>query len=143
MSNQRKISRRGFLGQASCAAVGTTALFNTALSMDMFNTLAAPCDGDDYRALVCIFLSGGADTFNLLKLAQTHGARVALFGRKINLAESPLDILALMRQVIEGALTPDEAVQAYHDTLGARKIAPKLSLDVDRKVSDPVLADDL
>jgi uncharacterized protein (DUF1501 family) len=56
--------RRRFLGQASCAAVGTTALFNTVLNLRMFNALAAP--GDDYRALVCLFLSGGIDSFNVL-----------------------------------------------------------------------------
>ncbi|HZN54142.1 MAG TPA: DUF1501 domain-containing protein [Candidatus Polarisedimenticolaceae bacterium] len=59
-----RISRRRFLGQASCAAVGTTALFNTVLDLKMFNALAAP--GEDYRALVCLFLSGGIDSFNLL-----------------------------------------------------------------------------
>ena len=56
--------RRRFLGQASCAAVGTTALFNTILNLRMFNALAAP--GEDYRALVCLFLSGGIDSFNVL-----------------------------------------------------------------------------
>jgi len=56
--------RRRFLGQASCAAVGTTALFNTVLNLRMFNALAAP--GEDYRALVCLFLSGGIDSFNVL-----------------------------------------------------------------------------
>lgn len=56
--------RRRFLGQASCAAVGTTALFNTVLNLRMFNALAAP--GEDYRALVCLFLSGGYDSFNVL-----------------------------------------------------------------------------
>ena len=59
-----RISRRRFLGQASCAAVGTTALFNTILDLKMFNALAYP--GEDYRALVCLFLSGGIDSFNLL-----------------------------------------------------------------------------
>src|SRR5580765_4495786 len=56
--------RRRFLGQASCAAVGTTALFNTVLNLRMFNALAAP--GEDYRALVCLFMSGGIDSFNVL-----------------------------------------------------------------------------
>jgi uncharacterized protein (DUF1501 family) len=56
--------RRKFLGQASCAAIGTTALFNTVLNLRMFNALAAP--GEDYRALVCLFLSGGIDSFNAL-----------------------------------------------------------------------------
>ncbi|MDH3626376.1 MAG: DUF1501 domain-containing protein [Acidobacteriota bacterium] len=57
-------SRRRFLGQASCAAVGTTALFNTVLNMGMFNTLAA--GAADYKGMVCLFLSGGADSFNMM-----------------------------------------------------------------------------
>ena len=56
--------RRRFLGTASCAAVGTSALFNTILNLRMFNALAAP--GEDYRALVCLFLSGGIDSFNVV-----------------------------------------------------------------------------
>ena len=36
------VGRRAFLGQASCAAVGTTAMFNTVLNMGMFNALAYP-----------------------------------------------------------------------------------------------------
>ena len=54
--------RRRFLGQASCAAVGTTALFNTVLNLRMFNALASP--GEDYRALVCLFMFGGNDGNN-------------------------------------------------------------------------------
>jgi uncharacterized protein (DUF1501 family) len=61
----RKSSRRQFLGQASCAAVGTTAMFNTVLNMGMFNTLAG-CNTSDYKALVCLFLGGGIDSFNML-----------------------------------------------------------------------------
>ena len=57
-------SRRRFLGQASCAAVGTTAMFNTVLNMGMFNTLAAGAPG--YKGMVCLFLSGGIDSFNML-----------------------------------------------------------------------------
>ena len=59
-----RADRRRFLGQASCAAVGTTALFNTVLNLKMFSALAAP--GEDYRALVCLFFSGGIDSFNVL-----------------------------------------------------------------------------
>jgi len=59
------LERRKFLGQASCAAVGTTALFNTVLNMKMFNVLACG-DPSEYRALVCLFFSGGIDSFNVL-----------------------------------------------------------------------------
>ena len=58
------LSRRRFLGQASCAAVGTVALCNTALNLGMMNTLA--CDAPNYKALVCLFLSGGIDSYNLV-----------------------------------------------------------------------------
>ena len=58
------ISRRRFLGQASCAAVGTTALISTVLDLSMFNVLAG--NAPDYKALVCLFLFGGADSFNML-----------------------------------------------------------------------------
>ena len=66
-------------------------------------------------------LGGGAgttrDCFELLHQAEKYGARVALFGRKINLAEAPLAIVAMMREVVDGNLSPQEAVQAYHGEL--------------------------
>ena len=54
--------------------------------------------------LIVGILGGAAgtarDTFELLSQAERYGARVALFGRKIHLAESPIDIVNLMRQVV-------------------------------------------
>jgi hypothetical protein len=95
--------------------------------------------------LVVGVLGGGAgttrDTFELLQQAEKYGARVALFGRKINLAESPLAIIALMRHVAEGALTPSEAVKAYHDELGKKKLKPARPLEDDLAVTEPVLKD--
>jgi hypothetical protein len=84
-----------------------------------------------------------ADTFNLIHLSEKHGARVALFGRKINLSESPLDILYLMRQVVEANLTPSEAVKTYHDALTKKGLVPKLPLEDDLQLTDPVLQADL
>ena len=62
------ISRREFIGQASCAGVGATALFSTLLSLRLANSLAAQTApaGSDYKALVCLFLAGGNDSFNML-----------------------------------------------------------------------------
>jgi hypothetical protein len=52
MSDPRPISRRRFLGQASCAAIGSTALFNTLLNLRMAGTAAGQSigGGNDYRA---------------------------------------------------------------------------------------------
>ena len=63
----RPITRREFLGQASCAAIGSAALFNTLLNLRRVGTAAAQTvGGSDYRALVCLFLAGGNDSFNML-----------------------------------------------------------------------------
>ncbi len=68
MTTPRHLSRRDFLGEASCAAVGTTALLSSLLSLRL--TLGAasasqpPASG--YRALICLFLNGGNDSFNML-----------------------------------------------------------------------------
>jgi uncharacterized protein (DUF1501 family) len=62
------LSRRQFLGQASCAAISSTSLFSTLLTLRLANSLAAqtaPASGD-YKALVCLFLAGGNDSFNML-----------------------------------------------------------------------------
>ena len=70
-NNIRRVSRRQFLGQASCAAVGSATFFNSFLNMGMINALAKPFAPtapltNDYRALVCILLAGGNDSFNMV-----------------------------------------------------------------------------
>ena len=79
------------------------------------------------------------DTFELLHRAERHGARVALFGRKIQRAESQLDLVSLLRPVLRGELSPADAVRAYHDALAKAGIAPRRSLEADLEVTDPVL----
>lgn len=60
-------SRRQFLGETSCAAVGSTSILSTLLNLTMANHAAAQGGmGDERKALVCLFLSGGCDTFNFL-----------------------------------------------------------------------------
>jgi uncharacterized protein (DUF1501 family) len=72
----RTITRRDFLGQASCAAVGSVGLLSTLLNLRMANSAMAQTvmPGNDYRALVCLFLSGGIDSFNVLFPAPGAGA---------------------------------------------------------------------
>jgi hypothetical protein len=93
--------------------------------------------------LVVGVLGGGAgtnrDTFELLYQAEKYGARVALFGRKINLAESQTDIVHHMRLVADGAVKPAEAVRSYHAVLKQKGIAAVRSLEDDSKVTEAVL----
>lgn len=74
----RSFSRREFIGQASCAAVGSLGLLSTLLNLRMANSAAAQGlpsgDPKDYRALVCLFFAGGMDSYNLLLPAPASGA---------------------------------------------------------------------
>ncbi len=79
------------------------------------------------------------DCYELLAQAARHGARVALFGRKIQLAESSLDLVALMRPVVRGELAPVEAVRAYHAALEKKGLRPARALAADSEIRDPVL----
>jgi hypothetical protein len=98
----------------------------------------------DPAGLIVGILGGAAgttrDTFELVRQAERHGARVALFGRKINLAEAPMTLVGLMRRVVEGEIGPAEAVRAYHDALARAGLTPDRPLDADREITDPILA---
>lgn len=93
--------------------------------------------------LIVGVLGGGAgttrDTFELIFQAERYGARIALFGRKIKLAESPLAVIALMREVASGRATPEQAVRAYHRELQKQDLQPVRALDEDLAITEPAL----
>ena len=60
MTTDRLYSRRRFLQHS--VAVGVAA----ATQMNTIGRVAHAASGDDYKALVCILLAGGADAFNML-----------------------------------------------------------------------------
>jgi hypothetical protein len=98
--------------------------------------------GYDTELVVGILGGGGGTTRDCLELihqGEKSGARVALFGRKIKLAESPLDLLSFFRPVIERILTPEEAVKAYHAVLAKKKLRPVRSLEDDQVITESVL----
>ncbi len=59
-------TRRGFIRQAACAAVGTAALSNILEDLRLINSAAAQTGISDYKAMVCVFLNGGNDSNNLI-----------------------------------------------------------------------------
>lgn len=59
-------SRRHFLRHA-CGGAATLPVLNTLLNLRLAGSLAAAEPAvDEYRALICVFLPGGIDSFNLL-----------------------------------------------------------------------------
>ncbi len=94
--------------------------------------------------LVIGILGGSAgttyDAFKLLAEAKKYGARVALFGRKINNAENQLAFIRFLRLIADGELEPEEAVRAYHAVLQRLKIKPHRSLDEDMQLQTNVMS---
>src|SRR5262245_48161503 len=90
--------------------------------------------------LVIGILGGSAgttrDAFQLLHDAQKYGAKVALFGRKINNAENQLAFVQFLRLIVDGVIGPAEAVKAYHAVLGKLGIRPQRSLEDDLQATD-------
>jgi hypothetical protein len=90
--------------------------------------------------LVIGVLGGSAgttrDAFQLLHDAQKYGARVALFGRKINHAENQLAFVQFLRLIVDGVIGPVDAVKAYHAVLKKLGIAPHRPLDDDLRTSE-------
>ncbi len=66
-----KYTRRNFLTQASCGGLSSLTLLNTLVNLKGLNSVVGTATSsdhlcDDYKALVCILLSGGNDSFNML-----------------------------------------------------------------------------
>ena len=63
-----EISRRRFIRQAACAALGTTSIASTVWNLRAINaaTAQAISSGSEFRALVCLFLYGGNDANNMI-----------------------------------------------------------------------------
>lgn len=66
MDFKKPISRRRFLVEANCAAVGTASLLSSLLSLRLTAGAVSATNFGDYKALVCLFLNGGNDSFNML-----------------------------------------------------------------------------
>ncbi len=96
--------------------------------------------------LVVGILGGSAgttyDAFRLIHDAQKYGARVALFGRKINNAEHQLAFIEMLRLITDGKISPEEAVRAYHGVLQGKGIKPTRPLDEDLKLTDQAMSYD-
>lgn len=115
MSSLPKPSRRSFLGEGACAALGSTSIMSTLLSLKMANNAVAadlPTDSEDRKTLVCLYLHGGIDSYNVLIPNDT--ARYADYAKaRTNLALSRQSLLPLS----QGA-NGDGQEYAIHPAMG-------------------------
>ncbi len=94
----KDISRRKFLGQVSCATVGYSTLYSTLNSLKFMNAASMANStvfgGDDYKALVCVLLGGGCDSWNML-IPNSEDAYETYATTRSNIAIPREDLLAL------------------------------------------------
>ncbi len=95
------LSRRCFFRQAACAAVGTFSMATTLRDLRFINTAAAqgtPLSG--YKALVCVFLSGGNDSNNLIIPVGSEYPNYAAIRQNLALPEGM--VLPLVSDIPDG-----------------------------------------
>ncbi len=98
-----------------------------------------------YDPSVVVGILGGSagttlDAFHMLWEAKKYGARVALYGRKINNAEHQLTFVRYLRAVADDQIDPKEAVRAYHGDLERLNIRPHRPLEEDLQQADTASA---
>jgi hypothetical protein len=79
------------------------------------------------------------DAFKMIADAQRYGARVALFGRKINLSEHPLTFIEMLRQIVDHEISAEEAVKVYHDRMQKLGIKPLRDLTADLQLTKTMM----
>jgi len=102
-----RLSRRTLLGGGLSAA-----MLAHAPGLAITQAFAQPAPFNDYRALVCVFLFGGNDSFNMVVPASTAEYNVYAASRQ-NLAIAQSDLLPI------SPLNPDGAQYGLHPAMGA------------------------
>ena len=88
-------TRRDFFRQAACAAVGTLSVAATLRDLRLINTAVGQVGAfPDYKALVCIFLSGGNDSNNLIVPMGVDYGNYSAVRQDLALPEASLNALS-------------------------------------------------
>jgi len=104
MKSKSIISRRSFLRQAGCAGMSALPLLNTLINLRLMQGVASadtpPANGE-YRALVCILLAGGNDSFNMLAPFSGPSATAADSYAEYSTSRSNLALLKASNELLE------------------------------------------
>jgi len=101
--SHHKYSRRKFMGSLPCLALGTSTLYNSLINLKAMNAImgSTSTEGDDYKALICVQLSGGNDSYNMLiPRGNTEYAEYAAV--RSNLAVPQDQILPINPEITDG-----------------------------------------
>ena len=97
----------------------------------------------NYTSVIVGILGGPAsttyDSYKLIAEVKKYGAHVALFGRRIKDAADPLAFTEYLRAVVDGDLSAEEGVKAYHGALQQAGIKSKRSLAEDMVIETAAL----
>ena len=123
MGSHHKFSRRQFLGTAGCASLSALPFFSSWMSLSKLNAAAGSAmlgsGEEDYRAIVCILLAGGNDSFNMLTPRGTseYQAYVASRGNLSLPQEQILPLSTTLQTGLDLGIHPSmpEVQQLYKD----------------------------
>ncbi|HSH95730.1 MAG TPA: twin-arginine translocation signal domain-containing protein, partial [Roseimicrobium sp.] len=129
-------TRRDFIRRASCAAVGTWALSSTIRDLRLINAAMAQSSISGYKALVCLFLSGGNDANNLIVPTDSTYADYSSIRGNLSLPQSSLLTLRTGPNVADPAYPDaDGHTYGFHPScpelqtlFGEHKLAPVLNV---------------
>jgi len=88
---KKHISRRKFIGQTGLGMLGASALLSPINPLRALGSAAAINSGNSrapYKAMVCLLLSGGNDSFNMLTMNMQSHAQIWPF-QKMKLYRFP------------------------------------------------------
>ena len=119
------VNRREFLRRSVCAALGGAGLYGALGNLRLISAAAAAGRPSfaDYKALVCVYLYGGNDSFNTIApcdaahYAIYRGTRQALALAQGDLAANTLDALAA-EGGLPGGKPSDGATYGTHPSMG-------------------------
>ena len=100
MKKPTNLSRRGFLTRSGMAGLYSAPVMSSLLNFRLMNTAAAAVPGiagSDYKALVCVFLAGGNDSFNML-IPRKAGLAAEYRQSRGNLALADASLLRINHQ---------------------------------------------
>ena len=98
-----KHSRRKFLGSLPCLALGTSTLYSSLINLKAMNSIMGSTSvvGGEYKALVCLLLSGGNDSYNML-IPRGNAEYAEYAAVRSGLAIPQEDILPINPEVTDG-----------------------------------------